>query len=380
MSREVVKVQLWLRDSVFQPLPAGDLAYVPVLQDKSGEREALTHLTESDWLRVTPVLCIVGPQSSPDELTDTRVREWARKTHVATRGRPFYADMVRLSPDTPVTVGPDRVPVVARLYERLRSRGSTFVPVYRDRWRSQTAAQAARDAHDRDGRGAALRLSLDSGVAGTAPPLDRVTSAWRWMEIEAEEIDLMIDLGCLDWDGDPDVDGICSTLSELGTAAAWRNIILLGTTIPRSFSKAVAPPGAMTTLPRHERQVYRELRRMASDLPLRFGDFAVQHPDPPVEGGGPSMRSNIRYTTPGGTLVARGIRPYGEVGNAEYPTLCGLLRTDPAFEGTEFSWGDRIINACAEGALRPGGQSMWRGAGTSHHIRHILRELALRDS
>ena len=367
-------MQLVLREGIYQPLPAGLCHYVPVLQNKAGELEALTRLPDQDWARITPVICMVGPKTPPATLSDNAIRDWTRKVKDATREHAFYLDMVRLSPSMPVsTQGGVTAASISVLHDRLRKRGAEFIPVYRTRWASPTAATAVRDAHDNDGRGAGLRVQLEAMAGET--PVAIARRAAQDLEMDPQEIDLMVDLGYLDWDTDPDVDGLGDVVRALRQDAPWRNIVMMSTTIPSSFSKSVAPTGSVTLLPRHEKTVYAGLRvRLKADCPI-YGDFGVQHPDPPTEGGGPGMRANVRYTTDNGVLVARGRSPVVEVGNIEYPDICRALTENRHFSGPSFSWGDGTIADCAHGLLAPGGSEMWRAAGTSHHLQHVLQEL-----
>jgi hypothetical protein len=109
-----------------------------------------------------------------------------------------------------------------------------------------------------------------------------------------------------------------------------------------------------------------------------FGDYAIQHPDPPLEGeeSGPGQRANIRYTTNKVTLVPRAVGPVVLEGREQYRDLCRQLVVQPEYAGGHFTWGDRLIADCASGIDEPGWQNHWRGAGTSHHLRHVVKQLS----
>ena len=68
-----------------------------------------------------------------------------------------------------------------------------------------------------------------------------------------------------------------------------------------------------------------------------FGDYAIQHPRPPHDGGGPGMRATIRYTANGETLVARGQGSIIQEGNAQYRLLCQQLVVRSEFAGRVYS-------------------------------------------
>lgn len=92
------------------------------------------------------------------------------------------------------------------------------------------------------------------------------------------------------------------------------------------------------------------------------------------------MRANIRYTTNGSTLVARGRGSVIQEGNDQYRLLCQHLVAHRDFAGAHYSWGDATINGCAQGDIEPGAQEMWRGAGTSHHLQFVTDQLRQRPT
>jgi hypothetical protein len=111
-----------------------------------------------------------------------------------------------------------------------------------------------------------------------------------------------------------------------------------------------------------------------------FGDYAVQHPHPPHDGGGNNGRANIRYTVDREILVARGVGPATQQGPEQYRELCQQLVGRPEFAGRSYSWGDATIEDCADELIESGSRNAWRGAGTSHHIQVVTDELRRRSA
>lgn len=369
-------MQMSLRDSVFETLPGKRHHYVPVLQSRSGELDALHHVVASDWTYLTPLICARGDKQ-PRDLTDARLREWTKKISLAVGGAVFYVDTLRQDPSSPVAVRGVAHPMLRRLHERLRLRGANFIPVLQDAWTgTATAVEAVQQAHDLDGRGVALRLDLGSGVSiGGLSIEQRAQTSLRALDMEARQVDLLVDLGYLEPDSEPDVQGISESVQKLVKAEAWRNVVCLATSMPSSMTKALVAPGSLGSLPRHERDMYLAVSQALDGFPVVYGDYAVQHPTPPATGG-PGMLPNIRYTTSDRTLVVRGVKQVVQGGNEEYPDLCRRLEGHDAYRGKSFTWGDGVIHECGAGNLTPGGSSMWRGAATSHHFKEVLAELA----
>jgi hypothetical protein len=368
-------MQMLMPDDGFNPI-AKHRPYVPVLQTHKGERSALSQVEPSDWSNMTPVMQIVGDRDAPDELTDSRVRGWTKNLADAVGAHAFFIDVVRLRPDLPVAVKASKVPVLRRVHERLRARALTFVPVYREEWASPDIARIVSDADAEDGRGVAIRLNLRGGVsAAGATFADRATAAAKMIEVPASRTDLFLDVGHVDRDAEPDVEGIAAAVQGVASGG-WRNLVLTATTMPSSLGGGIVPPGATVTFPRHEWNLWRAVARKLTPVVVAYGDYAIQHPTPPHEKGGPGMRPNVRYTTDSATVVVRGVESVLTGGNEQYPGLCEKLIERKDFAGPDFSWGDHVIAGCAAGEIPPGGQSMWRGAGTSHHLRHVLTQLA----
>ena len=112
-------------------------------------------------------------------------------------------------------------------------------------------------------------------------------------------------------------------LAEICTVGAWRSLVLIGTSIPTMMSEVTQ--GTVGSIPRREWELWSKLRERELGRMPAFGDYAVQHPDPPLDGGGPGMRANIRYTVAEQTLVARGMGPFTQEGKEQYQDLCAWL-------------------------------------------------------
>ena len=87
------------------------------------------------------------------------------------------------------------------------------------------------------------------------------------------------------------------------------------------------------------------------------------------------MRANIRYTTSDLVLYARG-HSILEHGAPQYASLAQMITGRGEFGGENYSWGDEVIARTASGRMAAGGEPRWRGAGTSHHLSLVARDLA----
>lgn len=357
------------------PLPVDSGHYVAAVQNRKGELDALRHASDETWERMTPLVEFVGPKGRTDPLKVATVRAWVTRVATAVGSHPVYLDMMRPAPTFPVETSGGTTPVLEVIYAAARKRGLRFVPVAHAGGRS-THFKLVAEAAAHDGHGAALRYAIrDIALPEGTTQRTHLEGLLTTLGIDVEDADLLVDLGYID----PDVElDVAPTLLELEDVGSWRSIVVLATSIP-SMMGCIAE-GTVGSLARREWDVWCQLSQAGLSRLPAFGDYAVQHPRPPEEGGGPGMRANIRYTANGVTLIARGHGAVIQEGNEQYRLLCEQLVARSDFAGPDYSWGDSVINDCADGIREPGGQSLWRGVGTSHHMRVVTDQLRQRQA
>lgn len=359
------------------PVDAGH--YVAALQNKPGELDALRHASADTWARLMPIIQLVGPKHRTNPFTASAINNWVKKVATAVGTHPIYLDVMRLDPTFAVATTHGRVPVLGQIYAAARKRGLAFVPVMRVGDSTQAHTKLVADAALEDGHGAALRYRIREVV----PPAGM--SVCHYVEAQLAQVgtgvastDLFVDLDFIDEDADLDAADLADPLRELLSVGSWRSVVLLGTSMP-SMLGCVAE-GTLGALPRFEWRVWSQLEQLGLDRMPAFGDYAVQYPEPPNDGGGPGMRANIRYTVDEETLIARGKGAVMQEGKEQYRDLCQQIMACGRFSGREFSWGDETIADCARGVVEPGAQGVWRGAGTSHHLEFVTTQLRERQA
>lgn len=364
-----------LKPAIPEPLPVDCGHYVAVLQSKTGERDALEHVSPLTWERLTPLVEVVGPKTPPPVHSKDSVAAWIRRLRKALGTHPFYLDIMRLDPTRPVAskVGTD--PVLARLFAEARARQMQFVPVIAVGQTTLSHKQLIADAALEDGRGVGLRYRLLKVVpTGGKAHQDVLREHLDELGVDVADADLLLDLEYLDEDREIDPDDLASALRDMFEVGNWRCVVIIGTSIPKGMG--CVKEGTVGTIPRREWDLWSALRKRELPRVPAFGDYAIQHPEPPAdEIAGNVMRANIRYTTASETVVARGLGPVTQRGNEQYQDLCRQLVARSEFSGGGYSWGDGVIDECARGLRDPGSQPMWRGAGTSHHLQFVTDQV-----
>jgi hypothetical protein len=364
----------------FVPAPGGSGHYVAVVQNKRGELDALRHASPDTWSRLTPLVEVVGPKKRPEAYRRETVAGWVRRISEAISDRPCFLDILRLRPGDLTITSSGEEPVLSVIHAAARQRGMAFVPVLpvggND---SRDHVRLVADAAARDGLGAALRypirrIALEPGKTHATVLSDALGS----LGIEVRFADVLVDLGYLSGDEELHPEDAGEALEEVISVGSWRSVVLLGTSMPSMLGGTVEE-GTIGELPRREWELWSALKGIWSGRLPTYGDYVVQHPDPPrdEDGGGPGMRANIRYTAGRATLVARARGSLIQEGREQYRDLCVQLVVRPEFRGRDFSWGDAVIAACASGEIEPGWQNQWRGAGSSHHFRLVTEQLRL---
>jgi hypothetical protein len=360
----------------FVPVPTGSTHYVAVMKNKAGELDALQHASAETWGHLTPLIEIVGRKTPPETYKGQTVSNWLKRVAEAVGHHPCFLDIVRLRASHPATSKDGTCPVLSLIHAAARQHHLACVPVFRP---SDGASEIGliRNAVLCAGRGVAIRYPLlGLALREGQTPETVIKAILATVEVEITGSDLLIDLGYLSPEIDLRAHDIAPSVDELVAIGDWRSVVLLGTSMP-SMLGGVIPEGTVGELPRREWELWSALRRSPPQRMPTYGDYVIQHPRAPEDdsGGGPNMRANIRYTATAATVIARGRGPYPEEGKEQYRGLCRKLVARPEFAGRAYSWGDEQIADCASGALDPGSNNAWRGAGSSHHLRLVTEQI-----
>jgi Beta protein len=361
----------------FAPVPLGASHYVAVVQNKTGELEALRQALPETWSRFTPLVEIVGKKKPPSAYRGETVDQWVKRVADAVGQHPCFLDILRLRAGHPVITKGGICRVLAAIHAAARKRHLICVPVLKLSDRG-AEVELIRDAVAAGGRGVALRFPLLTLALSEGQTFDSlIKEALTGVDVGVSGADLLIDLEFLSPDHDIYPEDVARSVDELVGIGEWRSVALLGTSMPSMLGGVIAE-GTVGELPRREWELWSALRRIQPQRLPTYGDYVVQHPHPPQDdsGGGPNMRANIRYTTENVTLIARGRGAYSVEGREQYRGLCRMLMETPEFAGRGYSWGDAQIADCASGALEPGSNNAWRGAGSSHHLRLVTEQLS----
>lgn len=361
-----------LRSEPLAPILLHSNDYVPSVQNRRGELIALREASDATWEHIRPLIHLVG--SGKEDVGVDKADKWLKDVARAVGDHLVYLDVMRLDPASQVGSANGSMPILPCVYEVARSQGVCFVPVVWVGESSKKHVTFVAEAAKEERRGVALRFRFLKGATPAGETREAMLKKLCCdLGCDASSCDLLLDLEYLSPHQDLDPRLVADSINEMAAVASWRSIVLLGSSIPTALG--CIDEGTVGSLPRREWELWTQLRSCNLSRMPTYGDYVVQNPRPPADGGWIQMRANIRYTVANETLVARGEGALRDVGKQQYRELCRQIVDLEEFSGANYTEGDRVIEDCARGTTEPGWQTMWRAVGTSHHLRFVTDQL-----
>jgi T4 beta protein len=352
----------------------GPDSYVPSLHWRQAEYQALLRLRDDAKDRVVPFIIVPKPEFDfeKNEMRKTvqeQVQPFPRQFKLKWGMRPAWIDFHKEIDATRMQDG--KLPI-GHVFDALHEIGSAVVPVV-SLGTSKEVVAVASGIVKRDGRGLGLRVRLEHMMRpGCAASVGEILTA---AGITPSSADLIVDLSAPNYEPyDEFADALLAHLQKVGDVSAFRSFVLIGTAYPSSLG--IDKPGGELT--RHDWNFYQALR---SKLPAaarfpNYGDYTIVPPSF-------SADLDFRKVRPAGKLIYTFgpkwmVRKGGafNANRAQMHDHCGVIVNSGAFRGAAFSDGDDFIEKCARRAVKPTSQTRWKEIGISHHIMHVLEDLA----
>ncbi len=210
---------------------------------------------------------------------------------------------------------------------------------------------------------------------GVAPLNDLLAD----LNISPAEVDLILDLET-EVVGSPALvtTAVRNELASLPRIRDWRSLTVAAAGFPLpplNYTKGIS------VLEREDWLSYRSLATGAAPPRMpTFADYGAGTLDPTVDVDPRvmSISATFRYTVPDAWLFAKGDLFKGRaglgMGGAAMVPVAAALSAHPQFAGTAHCAGDQfVVNAAAGNGGNPEG---WRRAATTHHLTHVVSEVA----
>ncbi|MEI2300523.1 beta family protein [Ensifer sp. MJa1] len=347
--------------------------YVPSLRWRQGEYQALFRLSDTAKQLVVPFILVPEPEydfeeGRPKKTVQEQVQTFPRRYQQKWGKRQAWIDVHSNIATTTMQDG--RMPM-SFVFDEIRKFGSKAVPVTSlDATPIVNGIASQIAAIDKLGMG--IRARLEHVMR---PNFDqRLGSLLSSIGLMPEMADLIIDLGAPNFQPYDDfADGLIAAMEGVSALAAYRSLVVIGTGFPQIL--AIDKPGGH--IPRHDWIFFKTLRSKLNGtgrIP-NFGDYTIVHPE--------FTAQDMRLLKPAGKLVYTAgdtwnVRKGGafRADPAQMHTHCDSILKSGQFRGAHFSAGDEYIDLCAKWQATPSNLTRWKENGISHHIMHVLADLA----
>jgi len=348
--------------------------YVPMLRAKAGEFVALKNLSNRAKSGILPLLDI------PENTSKAKVPK-TDSEHLASivesissiwKNRPLILDAFSWSPNASTDEGEH---IITYLQSTLEAKGVEVSPVIGyDRWDDLDYQAAISEIVLPQGRHFCLRLDDDAlhDIIDIDYFEERVNEILDATGKTANEFIALIDLADLSRKPLVDVLEVASKSIAALQSLNFTSIIISGSSIPESINLAVKEPNTIGLLPRKEMLIWRSLYQ--SFPQIVFGDYGVRSSRSSGEVIAPDANGKIRYTIEKRFMISRGHSMRTEDKGAQVHKLAEKIISSEYYLGSQFSWGDEIIEKCAQGKYK-GNLTNWISIDTNHHIELVTLEI-----
>ena len=338
--------------------------YVPFLKAKAGEFGALRSLPPHVRDRITPFFD-VPPLYEDDDVEDRLRKLLDGLKDLAIPDEPFFLDFPK------VGTSEEDVDFAVRFLELSTSYRDALpvVPVIHREGPGRYLDSAIEYAR-KNGSGICLRLF--SREFGVLEHNDIIVSAVDTLGFELGEVDLVFDFRDVT-EENVDVYARIAVGAYQGLKQPndWRNLILTSSAFPEMLT------GGTDSEMRYPRLDWQLWSTVASNLEQRqptFGDYGTESwkmGEKVPYGPAP----HIRYALENEWVVVKGNKERGHEG---FYSVAQIMTEMDEFAGQDFSPGDKYLASRAQMNGGPGGAKEWRMAGGSHHMAHVVNQLASR--
>jgi Beta protein len=334
-------------------------AYMPILKGRDAEFMAVSHLPEPVFPSLLPLFEVVPEVEGPVRASinfGARVRE-------RLPARLAIAVDVHYLPELPEGQrGPMR-----GIAEELEAQRVSMLPVARledGKDRSADVGYAA-EVHD---CGAVLRLGGEVNDPDDVEAEQHLHRLQDYAGLEVEQVHLLLDMFEVRSGRDAiRAEPVARKCVSWARRYPWKSITVAAGAMPASISDL--PVHSPEPLPRWDLQLWTRIR----DLGVRYGDYAIAHPQ--MTSGGWRPMPSLRYADDTCWWIYRWQQD--KLAKPAMYDLCRSLVLSDQWEAgrPELSWGDEQIAARAADRAGPGNATSWRAWSTSHHIAHVTRQL-----
>ena len=353
-----------------------DTIYVPAMRWRQAEYQALFRLGETVKDQIVPLISIPDVEFDfelwqPRKTVHEYVCPFVDRYHNKWGRRPAWIAL-----DEAIANGSmdDGSHVFNYVFSGLRLHDAKAIPALPLATDPATIA-AVRTLVAQDRQGSAILVRLEDLMADG--PEAKVAALAKDLQVELNEIDLIIDLRDPNFEPyDSFATALIASIPRLGDLMAFRNVVLVSTAIPETFSDISK---GTDEIPRHDWLFYQTLLMNLPGGMRRpvYGDYTIVHPN--------FEAKDMRIVKPAGKIIYTREDMWGtRKGDSfrdnpdQMHSHCQEIVLDGEFDfrGQDYSWGDAYINDCAARRQSASNLGQWKKVAINHHITLVVEELA----
>lgn len=358
--------------------------YLTIMKGRQAEYGALVELDHETSLAVTPLI-----QLWPGESSDRRETEQMWPDDGGDKvSRDLISQLLERAKehwpaDQPVLLDGEwlgSAAAYAQVLEAARGAGRRPLPVT-GLQRSDAYREVVVQAVATDGQGCVLRLGRTDFTDDLTERLDARISE---LGVTPHQVDIVLDLREIDRRYlERDEILVTNVIRSLPHLEDWRNLALVGSSVPAKVGVDDFPLESMTPYPRLEWWLWQMVQKRAATLgrvPV-YGDYGAIHPDRVEESNVPQALPRIpqiRYTGENESLLVRGLDLNKDETDPDHfrRLLEKLIADNNWWSGNNYSWAERWLVGVARGGARMGTPMIWHRVWMVHHWTLVIQQLA----
>jgi hypothetical protein len=337
-------------------------AYTPVTKAKANDLSALSLLSATAKQNIKPL--IEPPVTRGESGFTTDLSAATTSLRLKAGDLPFYFDPL----DFEI---PSRQ---AAAFEELSDSNCAFTPVV-------GLGRRALDTHvigslvAKHRRGLCLRLQRDDLEDASEETWVRLAQLASETQVSSTDLDLLFDFGQI---AHFQISSLRNMVLDFLRAQPRffkiRNIGILASSCLSSVTNIDLD--GKQAIERRELELWASLiYELDGTRSVSFGDYGILSPQFVLSGPNPNSNAKIRYTRGSRTTYFRGHGLYNPNRFDQYHALAQRVVDSGLFLGAPYSFGDDVIQRCADRASGPGNLGTWVRADTNHHLEFTAQQV-----
>lgn len=341
-----------------------NIKYIPILRWKAGEKSCLENLSPDVSSKIIPFVEVSPLTDSPSgEVAEKKFSKLISSFNITWENKPFY---LYLSNDWYTSA--DSPNDISDIYENLFKsiNHSKAIPAFD----ITDEINISNTANLTTTNGVCLRISGNNFELLNQSLKNYVESSW----IIPQSTDLLIDLKYIGEEIYPKKAVLTTAISDIPNIGDYRRIIIASCSFPKDVS--ILRSDVVNEFKRYETMIH----EISLDLQSKFAfnyiyaDYGSMNLSEVTFAPYMAPNFKIKYSTPDKYLIVKGLSlKKGGLDLSNVTASCKLLVKHPQFSGENFSYGDSVIAATANGTnTKSGNLTNWVGYSFNHHITLIV--------